>query len=105
MILDVFKVSANPARATRGVRPATPVAGCPAAAAAGPYALATNNDNDVKAPPWNVPVCDPTADNAQNSAGWPTELRRDEDLMATRDFAEANVDLTAFGITTRASPT
>jgi len=61
--------------------------------------LSTNQSNDVQAPPWNVPVCDPTADNASNSCRLANGGTPAEDLLAPRDFAEASVDLTAFGIT------
>jgi hypothetical protein len=73
-------------------------AGCPASAPQGNSLLTTNNTNDVKAPPWNIPVCDPTADNGSNSCRLANGLTPAEDLLAPRDFAEASVDLTAFGI-------
>jgi SdrD B-like domain len=61
--------------------------------------LATNQSNDVEAPPWNVPVCDPTADNGANTCRLANGTTDSEDLLAPRDFAEASVDLRAFGIT------
>jgi hypothetical protein len=71
---------------------------CPASAPQGFSLLTTNNFNDVKAPPWNVPVCDPTADNGANTCRLANGTTLPEDLLAPRDFAEASVDLQAFGI-------
>jgi hypothetical protein len=72
--------------------------GCPAGQPQGLSLLATNSANDVEAPPWNIPVCDPTADNASNTCRLANGLTNAEDLIAPRDFAEASIDLTAFGI-------
>jgi SdrD B-like protein len=74
------------------------LAGCPAGQPQGFSLLTTNNFNDVKAPPWNVPACDPTADNGSNSCRLANGNTPAEDLLPPRDFAEASVDLTAFGI-------
>ena len=52
----------------------------------------------VTAPPWNVPVRDPTADNSANTCRLANGGTPAEDLLAPRDFAEASVDLAAFGI-------
>jgi hypothetical protein len=71
---------------------------CPASAPQGFSLLTTNAFGDVKAPPWNVPVCDPTADNAANTCRLANGTTAAEDLLAARDFAEASIDLTAFGI-------
>ncbi len=60
--------------------------------------LATNNFNEITAPKWNVPVCDPTADNSHNTCRLANGNTTAEDLLAERDFAETRVDLTAFGI-------
>ena len=83
----------------------TPLPNCPGSAPFGLTKLATNGFNpatglgiDVKAPPWNIPVCDPTADNGANTCRLANGSTPAEDLLATRDFAEAAVDLTAFGI-------
>src|SRR2546422_206497 len=63
--------------------------------------LRTNASNDIQAPPWNVPVCDPTATNGSNSCrvvnqnGTPPAQPGDN-LIAPRDFNEAIVDLGAF---------
>ena len=72
--------------------------GCPSGQPQGFSLLTTNNSNDVKAPTWNVPVCDPTADNGANTCRLANGTTLTEDLLAPRDFAEASVDLTAFGI-------
>jgi hypothetical protein len=72
--------------------------GCPDDQPQGLSLLATNNANDVEAPPWNIPVCDPTADNGSNTCRLANGLTDAEDLIAPRDFAEASIDLTAFGI-------
>jgi len=63
--------------------------------------LRTNASNDIQAPPWNVPVCDPTATNGSNSCrvvnqnGTPPAQPGDT-LIAPRDFNEAIVDLGGF---------
>ena len=43
-------------------------------------------------------MCDPTADNAANTCRLANGTTLAEDLIAPRDFAEASVDLAAFGI-------
>ncbi len=63
--------------------------------------LRTNATGDIKAPPWNVPVCDPTATNSANSCrivnGAGTAPAQSGDTrLAPRDFNEAVVDLSAF---------
>ena len=59
----------------------------------------TNNFNDVEAPRWNIPVCDPTADNrCQPRAAPPTAPRTRRISSRRADFAEASIDLTAFDI-------
>jgi hypothetical protein len=63
--------------------------------------LRTNPDNDIQAPPWNVPACDPTGTNASNTC---RVVNRDgtapaspgDNLIAPRDFNEAVIDLSAF---------
>lgn len=80
------------------------VTSCPAnpAAAQGDSLLRTNSSNDAQAPPWNVPACDPTATNPSNAcrvvngAGVAPATLGDN-LIAPRDFAEAILDLGAFG--------
>src|SRR5262249_40390501 len=75
--------------------------GCPTGTQ-GLTLLSTNVTNDITAPPWNVPVCDPTAEDSANqcrlangtNAGPPSG----DKTLAPRDFAEASVDLAAFGI-------
>jgi hypothetical protein len=96
--LDLFQVSGFAGDGDAIFSAAAPVAGCPGSDPQGLSLLATNSSNDVEAPPWNVPVCDPTADNASNSCRLANGLTDPEDLLAPRDFAEASIDLTAFGI-------
>ena len=96
--LDLFSVSGFQADGDAIFTPATAVPGCPGGSPQGFTLMATNSSNDVEAPPWNVPVCDPTADNASNSCRLANGTTNAEDLLAPRDFAEASVDLTAFGI-------
>ena len=43
-------------------------------------------------------MCDPTADNGSNTCRLANGLTNAEDLLAERDFAEASIDLQAFGI-------
>ena len=78
--------------------PAGALAGCPAGQPQGFSLLTTNSFNDVEAPPWNIPACDPTGDNNANTCRLANGLTDAEDLLAPRDFAEASVDLQAFGI-------
>lgn len=76
---------------------------CPSGQPQGQTKLDTNQTNDVEAPPWNVPVCDPTHEaggiNDNNNSCRVARGGHTDHLLAPRDFAEANVDLTAFGIT------
>jgi hypothetical protein len=72
-------------------------------AAQGDSLLRTNPTGDVLAPPWNVPVCDPTATNGANTcrivnaAGSPPAAAGDN-RIAPRDFTEAVIDFSAFGV-------
>ena len=98
--VDVYQVTGFQADGDAIFTLATAVAGCTDPnQPQGLTRLATNQSNDVEAPPWNVPVCDPTADNASNTCRTANGTNDPEDLLAPRDFAEASVDLTAFGIT------
>ena len=99
VVLELFQVSGFQADGDAIFTPATPIPACPPGAPRGHTLLATNNANDVEAPPWNIPVCDPTADNGSNQCRAANGLTDAEDLIAPRDFAEASIDLTAFGIT------
>ena len=106
--LDVFQVQNNP---TQGQPAVFALAGqnsnCPQGQPQGLTKLATNQNNDVKAPPWFVPACDPTATNASNSCRAVRGAFNDvepppagtDNRLPPRDFAEAAVDLTAFNIT------
>jgi hypothetical protein len=100
--LELFRVSGFvPSGSDAGdaiFTPVGPLAGCPAGQPQGFSLLRTNNFNDVEAPPWNIPACDPTADNRANTCRLANGLTDAEDLLAPRDFAEASVDLQAFGI-------
>ena len=100
--LELFRVSGFVAGgSSAGDAIFTPVGalpGCPGGQPQGFSLLTTNNFNDVKAPPWNVPICDPTADNGANQCRLANGTTPAEDLLAPRDFAEASVDLQAFGI-------
>src|SRR5256712_3774152 len=63
--------------------------------------LRTNSSNDIQAPPWNVPVCDPTSTNGPNSCRVVNEngtvpAQPGDTRLAPRDFNEAIVDLGAF---------
>ena len=63
--------------------------------------LRTNSSNDIQAPPWNVPVCDPTSTNGSNSCRVVNEngtvpAQPGDNRLAPRDFNEAIVDLGAF---------
>jgi hypothetical protein len=112
VVLDVFQVQNNPSQgqtavfATAALNPnCTSNTDPDPDLAQGLTLLATNQANDVVAPPWKVPACDPTATNPQNGCRLvsgapippPPPLGTDNRLPA-RDFAEANVDLTAFNI-------
>jgi len=70
---------------------------CPNAQPIGLSKLATNDFNDVQAPPWNIPACDPTATNSHNTCRLVSGAAADN-LIPSRDFAEATVDLAAFNI-------
>jgi hypothetical protein len=96
--LELFKVTGFNADGSAIFSPAGALAGCPAGQSQGFSLLRTNNFDDVKAPPWNVPACDPTADNSANTCRLANGTTPAEDLLPPRDFAEASVDLTAFGI-------
>jgi SdrD B-like domain len=98
VILVVFQITGFQPDGKAIFTLATAVPGCPGPQPQGLTLLSTNNFNDVEAPPWNVPVCDPTADNGTNSCRLANGTTDAEDLLAPRDFAEASVDLTAFGI-------
>ena len=101
--LELFRVTGFvPSGSSAGDAIFTPAAaqpGCPGSEPQGKTLLRTNNFNQITAPPWNVPVCDPTADNGSNSCRLANGTTPAEDLLAQRDFAEARIDLTAFGIT------
>ena len=63
--------------------------------------LRTNVTNDTQAPPWNVPVCDPTVTNGANNCRVTNENGTSpappgDNRLAARDFNEAIVDLGAF---------
>ena len=63
--------------------------------------LRTNPSNDIQAPPWNVPVCDPTSTNGSNSCRVVNQngtglAPAGDNRIAPRDFNEAIVDLGAF---------
>ena len=71
----------------------------------------SNTNNAVEAPPWSVPVCDPTVgdgsalgngNTSNNScrlaAGSATPTSNGNHLIAERDFFEAVVDLSAYNI-------
>jgi hypothetical protein len=103
-LLEIFKVTGFGSNNSAVFTLAGAQAGCPTTGPnpqpQGFSLLATNNVFDVKAPPWNVPVCDPTADNGANQCRLANGngLTPNEDLLADADFAEASVDLQAFGI-------
>jgi len=99
VILELFKVTGFQADGDAIFTLAGTGNGCPSNQPQGLSRLATNDGHDVKAPPWNVPACDPTADNAANTCRLANGTTPAEDLLPSRDFAEASVDLTAFGIT------
>jgi hypothetical protein len=100
--LELFRVNGFVASGTDAgdaiFTPAGALAGCPAGQPQGFSLLTTNSFNSIEAPPWNIPVCDPTADNGANTCRLANGLTDAEDLLAPRDFAEASVDLQAFGI-------
>ena len=98
VVIEVFRVTGFNADGSAIVTLAAAQPGCPPAQPQGLTELATNTSNDVTAPPWNVPVCDPTADNSANTCRLANGGTPAEDLLAPRDFAEASVDLAAFGI-------
>lgn len=93
--LEVFTWNGTTFALSAGSCPADP--GTPQGASL----LQTNPGNDIQAPPWNVPVCDPTATNPSNSCrvvnenGTPPAPAGDN-LIPPRDFSEAVIDLSAF---------
>ncbi len=63
--------------------------------------LRTNPSGDILAPPWNLPVCDPTATNSSNACrvvngDGAAPAQAGDNLIAPRDFNEAIIDLSAF---------
>src|SRR6266511_1975552 len=63
--------------------------------------LRTNPANDIQAPPWNVPACDPTSTNPVNACrivnqNGTAPAQPGDNRLAPRDFNEAIVDLSAF---------
>jgi hypothetical protein len=98
VLLELFRVTGFNADGSAIFTLAGPLAGCPALKPQGFSALTSNSFNQVKAPPWNIPVCDPTTDNGANTCRLANGTTLPEDLLAERDFAEASVDLQAFGI-------
>jgi hypothetical protein len=99
--LEIFKVTAiDPVTHTATFTPAGALPGCPAGAPRGLSEVSTNTINDILAPPWNVPVCDPTSEDPANTCRLAngTNVAPADKLLAQRDFAEASVDLFAFGI-------
>jgi hypothetical protein len=63
--------------------------------------LRTNPTSDIQAPPWNVPVCDPTTTNSSNACrvvngSGAAPAQSGDTQLATRDFNEAMIDLSAF---------
>ncbi len=100
--LELFRVTGFNGDGSAQFTPVSALPGCPTGPPdpkpQGFSALTSNSTNQVKAPPWNVPVCDPTADNGANTCRLAIGTNAAEDLLAQRDFAEASVDLQAFGI-------
>jgi hypothetical protein len=96
--LELFRVAGFNGDGSAQFQVAGALPNCPASAPQGFSLLTTNNFNDVEAPPWNIPVCDPTGDNRANTCRLANGNTDAEDLIASRDFAEASVDLQAFGI-------
>src|SRR5262245_829963 len=98
--LEIFKVTGFNADGSAIFTPAGAQAICPPSAPQGLSEVETNNVNDVLAPPWNVPVCDPTSEDGSNGCRLAngTNVAPNDKLLAQRDFAEASVDLFAFGI-------
>ena len=96
--VEVFRVTGFQPDNDANFTLAAALPGCPAGQPQGLTLLTTNDEHDVEAPPWNVPVCDPTADNGSNSCRLANGTTNNEDLLAPRDFAEASIDLTAFNI-------
>lgn len=63
--------------------------------------LRTNSANDIQAPPWNVPACDPTSTNPANACRVVNQnatapAAAGDNRLAPRDFNEAIVDIGAF---------
>jgi hypothetical protein len=98
VLLELFRVTGFNADGSAQFTLAGALPGCPAGSPQGHSLLTSNAFGDVEAPPWNVPACDPTADNGANTCRLANGLTDAEDLLPPRDFAEASVDLTAFGI-------
>jgi hypothetical protein len=96
--LDLFRVTGFNADGSAIFTAAGALPGCPGSAPRGFSKLTSNSLNQVEAPPWNIPVCDPTTDNGANTCRLANGLTNAEDLLAERDFAEASIDLQAFGI-------
>jgi hypothetical protein len=96
--VEVFEVTGFNADGSAIFSPVAAKPGCPSGQPQGLTELATNAANEITAPPWNIPVCDPTADNKANTCRLASSTTPLEDLIAPRDFAEASVDLAAFGI-------
>jgi hypothetical protein len=66
-------------------------------ASQGDSLLRTNPTSDIQAPPWNVPVCDPTSTNGTNTCRIVSGAAADN-RIAPRDFTEAVIDFSAFGV-------
>jgi hypothetical protein len=98
ILLEIFRVTGFNADGSAQFTLAGTQSGCPANAPQGLSELATNVTNDVTAPPWPVPACDPTADDSANQCRLASGTGTGDHLLPTRDFAEASVDLYAFGI-------
>jgi hypothetical protein len=72
-------------------------------AAQGDSLLRTNPTSDIQAPPWNVPVCDPTSTNGTNTCrvvngSGVAPAGSGDNRIAPRDFTEAVIDFSAFGV-------
>jgi hypothetical protein len=102
VLLELFRVTGFNADGSAQFSLVSALPGCPTGPPTpkpqGFSALSSNSLNQVKAPPWNIPVCDPTADNNSPSCRLANGTTPAEDLLPERDFAEASVDLQAFGI-------
>ena len=96
--LELFRVTGFNGDGSAIFSPVAALPGCPASAPQGLQPADVEQPNQVEAPPWNIPVCDPTADNGANTCRLANGTTNAEDLLAERDFAEASIDLQAFGI-------